>query len=241
MYEPSPFLRFAEDKLQILALCFMAAVYLLKIRWILSYPAGRDRQATTAVFTNASKGAKYSLINIAMPWAMGSTRDHPFIYIQFAIFHIGVAVSILMSFLMPYVPHLIAGTFAVLTMQVIYVAAVIVGVIRMIRRISDPYLKAVSTPDDYFSLALLIVWLASSYAAAPNRPETGEAPLLIYFLLTAFFLIYVPFSKISHYLYYPFSRWYLGRTLGYRGVFPIKRGPQAHARVGGENVERTIL
>jgi hypothetical protein len=33
----------------------------------------------------------------------------------------------------------------------------------------------------------------------------------------------VPFSKISHYLYYPFMRYYLGRTLGYRGVFPIQR------------------
>ncbi len=229
MYEPSPFLLFAEDQLQIMALCFMAVVYLLKIRWIFSYPAGRDRQATTAVYTNASKGAKYSLLNIGMPWTMDSTRFHPFLYAQFVIFHIGVAVSILMSFLIPYVPHLIAGTAAVLTMQAIYVAAVIVGLIRLIRRIANPYLRAVSTPDDYFSMALLIVWLASSYAAAPNRPEAGETPLLIYFLLTAFFLIYVPFSKISHYLYYPFSRWYLGRTLGYRGVYPIKRGPQAHA------------
>ncbi len=229
MYEPSSFLRFAEDRLQILALCIMAIVYILKIRWILSYPAGRDRQARTAVFTNASKGAQYSLLNIAMPWAMGSTRSHPFLYVQFVVFHIGVAVSIAMSFLIPYMPHLIAGRPAVTILQVIYVSAVIVGLVRMYRRISDPYLRAVSTPDDYFSLGLLIIWLASSYPAALNRPEAGEIPLLVYFLLTAFFLIYVPFSKISHYLYYPFSRWYLGRTLGYRGVFPIKRGPQAHA------------
>jgi nitrate reductase gamma subunit len=229
MYEPSPFLRFAEDKLQILALCFMAVVYLLKIRWIFSYPAGKDRQATTAVFTNASKGAQYSLLNIAMPWAMDSTRIHPFLYLQFVLFHVGVAVSILMSFLIPYAPHLIGGTAAIRTMQAIFAAAVIVGLIRLIRRLTDPYLRAVSTPDDYFSMTLLIVWLASSFAAAPNQPEHGEASLLIYFILTAFFLIYVPFSKISHYLYYPFSRWYLGRTLGYRGVFPIKKGPQAHA------------
>ena len=46
--------------------------------------------------------------------------------------------------------------------------------------------------------------------------------LLTYFLLTAFFLVYVPFSKISHYLYYPFTRYWLGRSLGYRGVFPIE-------------------
>jgi hypothetical protein len=48
--------------------------------------------------------------------------------------------------------------------------------------------------------------------------------MLTFFLLTAFFLIYVPFSKIGHYLYYPITRYYLGRSLGYRGVFPIQRG-----------------
>jgi hypothetical protein len=62
--------------------------------------------------------------------------------------------------------------------------------------------------------------------AAPNRPDLGEGPLMIYFLLTALFLIYVPFSKISHYLYYPFTRYYFGRTMGYRGVYPIKHGSQ---------------
>jgi nitrate reductase gamma subunit len=228
MYEPSPMLRFAEDRLQILALVFMALVYLLKIRWIMSFPAGRDRQATTAVFTNASKGATYSLFTIAMPWVMGSTRSHPLLYLQFVLFHIGVAVSILMSFLIPYAPHLIAGRTAVLTMQALYAAAFLVGILRVYRRISDSYLRSVSTPDDYFSPTLLIVWFASSFLAASNRPETGEGALMAYFWLTAFFLVYVPFSKISHYLYYPFSRWYLGRTLGYRGVLPIRRGPQAH-------------
>jgi hypothetical protein len=50
--------------------------------------------------------------------------------------------------------------------------------------------------------------------------------LMLYFILTAFFLIYVPFSKISHYLYYPFTRFYFGRTMGHRGVYPIKRNAQ---------------
>ncbi len=97
----------------------------------------------------------------------------------------------------------------------------------MVRRLHDPCMRAISSPDDYFSIALLVVWLASSVLAAPK--SEAEWPRLAYFFLTAFFLIYVPFSKISHYLYYPFSRWYLGRTLGYRGVMPIKRGRPARA------------
>ncbi len=230
MYQPSPLFRFAEDRLQILALSFMAIVYLLKILWILKFPAGRDRQAPASnANTNASHGALYSLFIIALPWAMPSTRRHPFLYVQFAIFHLGVAASIAMSFLIPYGPGLISSRATVATLQAIFIVAFIVGFMRLVRRVADPYVRSISTPDDYFSLALLLVWFAFSLLAAPNRPERGEWFLLGYFLLTAFFLIYVPFSKISHYLYYPFSRWYLGKTLGHRGVYPIKRGGELRA------------
>ncbi len=230
MYEPSPLLRFAEDKLQILAFSFMAIVYLLKIRWILKFPAGRDRQAPASKASiKGSNPALYSLFIIGQPWAMASTRRHSVLYAQFVIFHLGVAASIVMSFLIPYAPRWTSGRTVVITMQAIFVAAFVVGFMRLVRRVSNPYLKSISTPDDYFSLALLLVWLVFSFLAAPNRPERGEWPLLAYFLLTAFFLIYVPFSKISHYFYYPFSRWYLGKTFGHRGVYPIKRRRELHA------------
>ena len=222
-------LYFAENELQIGALIFMAVVYGLKIRWILRFPAGRDRQAPTGnPDRSGPKGARLSLLQIAMPWAMGSTRQHPLLYAQFAFFHIGVAASIAMSFLIPYVPGTIASRPAVIALRVIFAAAFFIGIARLFRRVKDPYMRAISTPDDYFSLALLIVWLAFSFLAAPNRPQAGEWSLLAYFSLTAFFLVYVPFSKISHYLYYPFARWYLGRTLGHRGVYPLQKGVEIH-------------
>ena len=97
-----------------------------------------------------------------------------------------------------------------------------VACIRMVRRVRNPVVRAISTPDDYFSLGLLTIWFFLGVLAAPNTTAHGEWPLLAFFFMTAFFLMYVPFSKISHYLYYPFSRFYLGRTLGHRGVFPLE-------------------
>jgi nitrate reductase gamma subunit len=55
-------------------------------------------------------------------------------------------------------------------------------------------MRAISSPDDYFSMALLLVWLFLGLLAAPNHPAAGEGLLLAYFFLTAFFLVYVPFS-----------------------------------------------
>ncbi|MHC4780101.1 MAG: hypothetical protein ACYTFG_16140, partial [Planctomycetota bacterium] len=114
-------------------------------------------------------------------------------------------------------------------LQGLFGAGCLIGAIRLVRRIVDPYMPAISTPDDYFSLALLTVWLFFAVLAAPNDRSGSLAVLLTFFILTTFFLVYVPFSKISHYLYYPFTRFYLGKTMGHRGVFPLRRVSEGRA------------
>ena len=205
----------------------MACVYALRIAWLLSFKAGRDRQAPTGSAPPAMpRGILYSWLNIAMPWTMESARTHAGLYVQFVVFHLGVVAAIALSFIIPYAPHWLEARWLVGALQVTMGAAFLVAVARMVRRASKPVMRAISTPDDYFSLSLLTVWFLFAVLAAPNRPDGGETVLLVYFFLTAFFLLYVPFSKISHYLYYPFTRFYLGRTLTHRGVFPIRRGAE---------------
>lgn len=223
----SELLHFAEHRLQELTLVAMAVVYTLRIRWLLQFKAGRDRQAQTKVDPHAhTRGILYSWAMIGMPWAMESTRTKPWMYAQFVVFHVAVAAAIGMSFIIPYAPAVLDGPGLVLTLQVLFALAAVVGCVRLIRRVSDPVMRAISTPDDYFSLALLTVWFFWAMLAAPNRPADGETGLLAFFFLTAFFLLYVPFSKISHYLYYPFTRFYFGKTMGHRGVFPLRRVPR---------------
>jgi nitrate reductase gamma subunit len=218
-------LRFVSNDLQIMALSFMAVVYILRIRWFLHFQAGRERQEKTGLpDTSSFKGVVYSWGNIGMPWAMESTRREIFFYCQFVIFHLAVAGSIAMSFIIPYAPLVMKSAVVVRTLQVIFGAAVGIGCYRLGRRLRHPVMRLISTPDDIFSLLLLTVWLFVSMLAAPNHPEQGEGVLITYFVMTAFFLVYVPFSKISHYLYYPFTRYYFGKSMGYRGVYPVKRG-----------------
>ncbi len=221
----TPLLHLAEHRIQEVALVFMAAVYTARLFWLYRFRPGRDRQPSTAgVRTGAARGAWYSLAAIAMPWSMESTRKRPGFYVQFVLFHVAVASNIVLSFVIPYGPGLLERVAAVRAFQSTIAAGFVVGVIRLVRRASDPVVRRISTPDDFFSLALLTVWFATGVIAAPNSAARGDTHLLVYFLLTAFFLVYVPFSKISHYLYYPFTRYWLGRTLGYRGVFPIEKG-----------------
>jgi nitrate reductase gamma subunit len=226
----SELLHFSEHTLQEACLSIMACVYTIRVTWLLHFKAGRDRQAPTGTFHNAkAKGILYSWLNIAMPWTMESTRTKAFLYAQFVIFHLGVVAAIGLSFIIPYAPQLLHSQLLTSTLQVVIAAAFVVSLMRIYRRISEKVMRAISSPDDYFSLILLTAWFFFALLSVSNRPETSEAILLAFFFLTAFFLLYVPFSKISHYLYYPFTRYYFGKTMVHRGVYPIHRVPQKQA------------
>ena len=204
-----------ENDVQIVALLFMSTVYCLRLIWLFRFRSAPER---TYPAGSAAIGVAWSMLNVAMPWAMESTRRKPLFYVQFVIFHIGVVLAITATFIIPYWPALFEHTQIVRLFQVALGAAFVVGVMRLYRRLRTPALRLISTADDYLSLALMILFFLAGVVAMPNRPEDGEWPLIAFFGLTAFFLVYVPFSKICHYLYYPFTRFYFGRMQGHRGV-----------------------
>jgi nitrate reductase gamma subunit len=209
-----------ENEVQIAALLFMAAVYFLRLIWLFRFRSAPER---TYPAGSAAAGVAWSMMSVAMPWAMESTRRKPFFYAQFVIFHAGVVLAIAATFIIPYRPELFEITPVVRIFQVALAAAFAVGLLRLYRRLTTPALRLISTADDYLSLTLMILFFLAGVVAIPNRAADGEWPLIVYFALTAFFLVYVPFSKICHYLYYPFTRFYFGRMQGHRGVVAKSR------------------
>jgi nitrate reductase gamma subunit len=229
----SPFLHTLENEVQLAALAFMAVVYAVRLAWLFRFKSSRER---TYAAGSERAGIAYSLLNVGMPWTMESTRKRPFFYAQFVVFHIGVLLAIAATFIIPYAPRLFEIPAVVKLFQAVLGLACLTGLIRLLRRLTTPALRLVSTADDYASLILMILFFGAGVLAVPNTPERGEGPLVTLFALTAFFLVYVPFSKICHYLYYPFTRYFLGRTQGHRGVHPLKKfsaGPRPPEGRGG--------
>lgn len=223
--EPSPLLHTVEV-IHWFALAFMGIIYTTRVWWLFRFRPTRDRQAPgNPARTDARRGALHSLGNVAMPWVMESTRRKPLFYATFVLFHLGVTAGIALAFLSSLAPNLVTRPAYATVSGALLSIAFVLGVVRLIRRLTTPYLRLVSSPDDYFSIVMLTVWFAIGVLAQLYLVGVlvGEGFLVAFLVATSFFLVYVPFSKISHYLYYPFSRYWLGRTLGHRGSWPTVR------------------
>ncbi len=212
----SDFLYLLENEVQIVALSFMGIAYIIKLIWLFRFSYQSEK--TTSV-GNQTASIAYSMMNVAMPHAMESTRKHPLFYLQFVIYHVGVVAGISATFIIPYWPQLFEQVVIVRLFQATVAAAFLVGLFRIFRRIKIPSVRIISSIDDYFALIMINLFFASAFFAMPNRYQDNELPQILFFIITTFFLVYVPFSKICHYLYYPFTRFFLGRIAGHRGVY----------------------
>ncbi|MCP4601948.1 MAG: hypothetical protein GY847_15775 [Proteobacteria bacterium] len=211
-----------------LALAIMGLVYTIRLFWIFKFNAGRDRQKIGDHGTTSLGPPAYSMLNVAMPWAMESTRKGMgfIFYLSFVLFHIGVVAGIFLAIYSSLNPEFFKIPIVANAFMLMLGVAFLVGVIRILRRMVMPVMRLISTPDDYFSVFMLTGWFLTGVLAqahiAGHLPDTMY--MVVFLAVTSFFLVYVPFSKISHYLYYPFTRYYIGKTLGHRGSMPASQG-----------------
>ncbi len=224
MLENTPALHTAEI-VHWAALIIMGVVYTIRLFWIFKFNAGRDRQRPGNRGSVNTGPALYSLANVAMPWAMESTRRGFGFYLSFVIFHLGVAAGIYLAVFNTLTPGVFTDPVGGRIVLAILGVSFLVSLGRVIRRFARPVLRLISSPDDYFSVMTITVWLFTGILAQALLLGylEGTNIMVVFLYTTSFFLIYVPFSKISHYLYYPFIRWYLGKTLGHRGSLPIQK------------------
>lgn len=194
----------------ILVLLYLARLLVLLRRRrandIASYPKG-------AVW----RGTVEALLTLVAPWKMESTRRHWGRYVEFAVFHLGVFANIALSFLLAYAAGVLSGPVRGVAL-VILAFSLIAGGVRLGRRATRAEMRAISSPDDYVSLAMVLLFLLTGILCLLGWGQGTVA----YFIIAALFLVYEPFSKIRHYLYYPFARYFYGATAARRGV--IGRG-----------------
>jgi hypothetical protein len=210
--ESEAFRQFALYELQTIALTIFALLYAIKIWQLARLPHPREVSPARGNLPRAIAGSYASVLT---PWRIESLHDHWVRWTVFTVYHVGILAAIGATFTIPFLPRL-------MTEPVRWVFAISIGLafiggwLKLAWRLMKPEIRIISTPDDYFSLLVLQVWF---FVAIPAILWEPYGWLVTYFVMTALLLIYVPLSKISHYIYWFFSRYFFGVRYGNRGVF----------------------
>jgi len=158
-------------------------------------------------------GTVDAFVTIVAPWKMESTHKHWTRYVEFAVFHVGVFVNIALSFVLAYARDPLSVPVRSVVAAVL-AAALVAGGLRLYRRARRPEMRVISSPDDYIAMAMVLLFL---FTGLLSLLDWGLGTVA-YFVIAALFLVYEPFSKIRHYIYYPFARFFYGAASGRRGV-----------------------
>ena len=138
------------------------------------------------------------------------------------VMHIGLFVVIflfiphieffrgLLGFGWPGVPNEIVTVSAALTLGVM--------VFLLIRRLTDPVLKTISTADDYISWFVTTLPLVTGLLAFAHLGLRYETMLALHILSVELLFVWLPFSKLMHMFLFIPSRYQEGAKFERRGV-----------------------
>jgi len=163
--------------------------------------------------SRTGRAVTYSFTGAMSPGKKESAFLHLPTYISGMIYHLGTFLAFGLSlFIIPGISF--PGILNMIVTGFLAVSASC-GIAILVKRIIHRGLKELSVPDDYISNILVTVFqVLTAFALLIH----GIIPL--WYIVMAVLLIYIPVGKLKHLFYYFPARYYLGRYLGKRGVWP---------------------
>jgi hypothetical protein len=185
-----------------------------RLLWIFSrLPRPQDRSAPKG---SAQAGILYAFTLGMAPWAKESTRLHSRAYLRGVAFHLGIFLGLVVFLASPWLEGQPSSAKALLALGAGLGA--FFGLAGFIFRLAEPNLKAISTPDDYFTVLVVSLFLACEALWL-----AGLLALPVFYGMAVVMLVYGPFSKIRHCLYFAASRLFFGKFVGSRAVLPHRQ------------------
>lgn len=211
-----PFLYFS------VAVFFIGMLYNV-VKYIMGLSQKLDRVAYKAHWGKGLVGAFLSIIKWMIPGGTRGWRVRPITTFIFFLFHCGaillpffllqhaVIIENMFGISLPTLPTALADTLSVMS---------IIGLVGLaVRRITVSYVRALTTPYDWFILILAALPFVTGVMFRFST-STYECWEIIHIISAEIFLILAPFTKLNHMVLYFMSRAQIGMD------FAIKRGGQ---------------
>lgn len=217
-------LSFARGPLfQVALLVFIAGmayrlVHVIGLGWSKDHvrPKGSE---TKGVFMSFLKGI---IIWPFIPWVKNTFKKNPIIYLAGGLFHLGLFVILilgtahmlawksLLGFGWKTLPLPIVDWFAAVT--------IIAMVVLFINRLINPVLKLLTGTAEWLNLLFVFLPMVTGYIMTHHLFFRYEVLYSIHMLCVDLLLIWIPFSRISHFVFYFFSRFIHGQEFAKHGV-----------------------
>ena len=194
----------------VLALLFSVVAFSQRLRAFSRLARPSDRSLPKG---NSKSGILYAYTLGMAPWAKESTRLHAVAYLRGVAFHVGIFLGLAILIASPWLERYPGELRAVLAWIVAFAA--VMGLAGFAARFMEASLKALSTPDDYFAVLIVSLFLCAE-ALWLFLPQTQA----VFYLVSAVMLVYAPMGKIRHCIYFAYSRFFYGKFVGSRGVLP---------------------
>jgi nitrate reductase gamma subunit len=191
---------------------------------------------------SVSAGVRYSNTGAMMPMQKESAYKHLPTYTAGILFHLGTFLAFFCFVTLIFdkiIPCIISSFFFKHTLISSYIALILwigafFGIMLIIKRLISKKLRPISNIDDYVSVilttffqllsALLFTFYAfDEYLHQFFTHQVHEGIFCAYFSFAALLLIYLPFGKLKHVVYYFAARYHLGFFFGRRNTWPPKK------------------
>lgn len=171
---------------------------------------------------DVTQGVIYANTVAMSPTHKESAYLHLPTYAAGIIYHLGTFLSILLFILSFFELNIWYPEWLNLILALCLSASTLCGITLIVKRLNNKNLKSLSNPDDYLSnlFTTLFQCAGIAFLLTGGMSNTWHA---VYYIVASILLIYMPFGKLKHLLYYFSARYHLGFFYGWRGTWPPKK------------------
>jgi hypothetical protein len=168
--------------------------------------------------------AKGILVLPFIPWVRRTFNRNPVIYLAGGLFHLSLFTILFLGTAHMLVwKSLLGFGWPTLPLPIVdWMAAV--GIVAMlallIHRIVNPVMQLITGPAEWTNWSLVFLPMVTGYIMTHHLFFRYEVLFSLHMLSVDLLLIWIPFSRIAHFMFYFFSRTIHGTEFGKRAVSP---------------------
>lgn len=159
-----------------------------------------------------------------IPWVKNTFKKNPVTFIAGGLFHLGLFTVIIFG-----TPHMLVWkslgglgwpTVALPIVDWLAAVAIVSLLTLLLHRIVNPVLRLLSGVPEIFNWAIVFLPMVTGYILTHHLFFRYQVDFTLHMASVDLLLIWIPFSRISHFLFYFFSKAIHGAQFAKRAVRP---------------------